>query len=209
MVNMKLSENNRIEILWEDDIIYKSTVQEVNDNSLTINVPAANGEYLTLNKGDKISVINYDKSGSVYEFTCEIKNRKVDNSIPLYVTGEPYNIKKVQRRDHVRIELVEKIGYRKKEENNREVKEAILLDLSGGGAKVKFVEKIKLNDNIILNLNYEDEEIVIEGLVVRSYRSLEGDYICALLFNEIEEKTREKIINLVFKIMRAQRARCR
>lgn len=207
MAKMILNENSRIDILWDEDKVYKSNIQEVNDDGLSISIPVINGEYLTLQSGKEIIAISYDKDGTVYKFNCKIKERKIEGTISLYVTDAPYNIEKIQRRDFVRVQFVKDIFYKRL--NNEGINRAMMLDLSGGGARVKFNEKFELNDKTKIIINHEDEEIEIETKAVRIEKALDGDWICGLLFDEIDERIREKIINLVFKIMREQRARSR
>ena len=45
----------------------------------------------------------------------------------------------------------------------------------------------------------------IKGKIVRVYMTENKDYICGVKFIDLEEKIREKIIRLVFTIMRKQR----
>lgn len=207
MVNTFFYENSRIDIIWDEDKVYKSNIQEVNDDGLSISVPVLNGEYLNLKYGNEITALSYDKNGVIYKFNCKIKERKKDGKILLYVTDVPYNIEKIQRRDFVRVKFVKDIFY--KSLNNEMLNKAVMIDLSGGGTRIKFKEKFELNDKIKIVINYQDEELYIETKVVRIEKALDGDWICGFLFDEIDERIREKIINLVFKIMREERARIR
>ena len=79
------------------------------------------------------------------------------------------------------------------------------MDLSGGGMRIKVKEKLSFNDSIISNLNYENEKVVIKGRVVRIEKTEDKRYIYGIDFKDIDNSTREKIIRIVFKIMRKQR----
>ncbi len=47
--------NNKVEIEW-DDGYYKSIIQDVNEDTIYITIPANEGKYLPLNYNDKITV---------------------------------------------------------------------------------------------------------------------------------------------------------
>lgn len=81
-------------------------------------------------------------------------------------------------------------------------KNAILIDLSGGGLKFRTADKIEKEELITLRLKYHDNEIFIKSKVVRRNTNDNGDYTYGVEFIDISEMDREKIIQLVFQIMR-------
>lgn len=83
-------------------------------------------------------------------------------------------------------------------------KNATLIDLSGGGLKFRTADKIEKEELITLRLKYHDNEIFIKSKVVRRNTNDNGDYTYRLEFIDISEMDREKIIQLVFQIMRKQ-----
>ena len=125
----------------------------------------------------------------------------------LYKLSKPYNISKIQRRNYVRVDMVEYAFYKLQNDNGEEVwKKGIILDLSGGGMKIKIEEKLSLRDRVTVNIFIaETEKVQIVGEVVRVEKSNTGEYICGLKFKEISERTRDKIIQKVFEQMRKQR----
>lgn len=103
--------------------------------------------------------------------------------------------------------MVEYAFYKLQNDNGEEVwKKGIILDLSGGGMKIKIEEKLSLRDRVTVNIFIaENEKVQIVGEVVRVEKSNTGEYICGLKFKEISERTRDKIIQKVFEQMRKQR----
>lgn len=83
-------------------------------------------------------------------------------------------------------------------------KNATLIDLSGGGLKFSTAEKLENEELITLKLKYHDNEIFIKSKVVRRNTNDNGDYTYGVEFIDISETDREKIIKLVFQIMRKQ-----
>ncbi len=195
----KLEVNNNIEI-YEDDKVYKSRIQSVNDDEIYIDIPLHNNEYLILNKGDDIHLIKYGNEGSVYELSCKVIDRKIEGNIRLYRLSEPYDIKKIQRRNYVRVETIRGIKcFRKDEEFN-----ALILDLSGGGMKIKSNKKLEIDEEIVSFVKTDDGKFMVKGKIIRVEETSFNQYSLGIEFVDIEERTREKIIKLVFSIMRKQ-----
>lgn len=210
MESLKLSINGRVDVLWEEENIYKSTIQEIEEDSFSITIPVNNGEYLTPHAGEKLELMCYDDGGNVYRFNCKVKGRNTDNNIPLYILSEPYDVSIIQRRNYVRVKIVQMIQYLKgslegENINSLKFSPAILLDLSGGGMKIKINEKPSLGEQLIAELKYNEYEALTKGKIVRIEKTEDNKYICGVNFDDLDNITREKIIKMVFTIMRKQR----
>ena len=94
---------------------------------------------------------------------------------------------------------------RKDDNKESEWHEGLLLDLSGGGLRIKVKEKIRLGEKIILKISCENESYEIIGKIVRCDKSQDGEYIWGIEFKEIDERKRDKIVQKVFSVMRKQR----
>lgn len=206
MKKFKLEINGNIQIL-EGEVFYKSNLQDVTESYILIDIPVNNGIYLTMNDNDEIEAEHYVDGGSYYKFNCRVLGRTREGKLNLYKLSKPYNISKIQRRNYVRVDMVEYAFYKLQNDNGEEVwKKGIILDLSGGGMKIKIEEKLSLRDSVTVNIFIaENEKVQIVGEVVRVEKSNTGEYICGLKFKEISERTRDKIIQKVFEQMRKQR----
>lgn len=210
MAKLELGINCRIDVLWEEDM-YKSTIQDVTDNEILITIPVVDGIYLTLKEGDVTEQIYYDSKGNLFGYKSKVIGRTTENNIPFYRLSKPYDITRIQRRDYVRVNVVQVINYIREEDLKEEIKgekkyeHALLLDLSGGGMRIKIKEEIKAEDIIVANLIYENQKIIVRGKVVRADKTDDKKYICGIKFYDIDNTTREKIIRTVFTIMRKQR----
>lgn len=216
MSNIKLEINCMVDILFENNI-YKSTIQDIREDEFLIAVPVNDGIFLTLNEGDELQQIIYDGNGNVFGYKSKVLGRYVESEKPYYRLSFPFDVTKIQRRDYVRVNIVQIINYINEKEietaneedveklRKRHYKNAMLLDLSGGGMKVKINDPIKMNDTIIANLIYEDENIEVKGKVIRRVKAEDRSFVCGVTFVDINNSTREKIIKTVFKIMRKQR----
>ncbi|MGL5353957.1 MAG: flagellar brake protein [Clostridium sp.] len=202
--------NSKLEIKWGEEI-YKSVVQDSNNKNLLISIPVIDSVYLVLKTGEEIELVYYDKRANVYNFKCRVINRITENKIPFYSISLPYDVVRIQRRNFVRVETVQLIKDISKceqelnNEINNKLNNAILLDLSGGGMKIKLREQLNENDLIVANIISDNDVLPIKGEIVRVDKTEDKRYIYGVSFCDLNNMTREKIIRTVFKIMRKQR----
>lgn len=214
MKKLELKINSKIDVVF-DKVYYKSTIQDINykEESLLISIPVTDGIYLTLNAEDVIEQIFYDSNGNVFKYDTKIIKRVTDNQIPFYKVTFPYNIEKVQRRDYVRVNTAETMEYKldekikKYEKDEKPYEKGVLLDLSGGGMRFKGNKEFSRGNILVAKIKYEDQNIEVKGKIVRVEKTEDKKYIYGISFMDISNSAREKIIRLVFTIMRKQRER--
>lgn len=202
--------NKKLEILF-DEKYFKSNIQDITENDISINIPSNSGKYLPLSKGDIIDVIYYEEE-NLYKFKSAVIGRKFEN-IPILIIEKPNEIKKIQRRKYVRVPLIRTVKYKNLKMEPRtnpgtldesEYTQAILVDLSGGGMRIKVSEEIKINDFILVSLTVNKENIIIVGRAKRIEKDDDGRFVCGLSFEWLENSTRERIIKFIFQLMREQ-----
>jgi len=202
--NLNININGNILVLYEEKY-YKSTVQDVKEDGFIINMPVEDGVYLTLNAGDEVIIDYFSDDGYYYEFNAEVISRLIENKMPMYKVSKPDRAVKIQRRNFVRVSLTENALYKKDDSKESDWHEGLLLDLSGGGLRIKAKDKVRLGDKIIVKLYFEKESYDIFGKIVRCDKSQAGEYIWGIEFSEIDERKRDKIVQKVFSVMRKQR----
>ncbi|KRU25414.1 flagellar protein YcgR [Clostridium sporogenes] len=206
--------NNRVEIEWEDGY-YKSIIQDVNEDTIYINIPANKGKYLPLNYNDKVTVF-YFHGEKIYKFRTIVTGRKIDK-ILLIALKKPQKMNRIQRRNFVRISLILKT-YAALIDSKRDLKEicysnkcntefdffdADIVDISGGGLKLCTKKDIDFGEEIIVNIPFEKENMAVKGKIIRKQNGKEK-YIYGVKFLDIDVLTREKIIKFIFSKMRKQ-----
>jgi len=184
-------------------VIYRCSIQGITENSVSINVPVNNGELLILNGGEVLDVQYCSETGNYYEFELEVIGRNNDDNIPMYNSSLPRNLRRIQRRDYVRVEVLRNIKYRRKEEESW--REAIMLDISGGGMRIKVPIELDIGDRLITKFESSGKLFEIEVEIKRNEKVNAGEYIYGLEFIDINEKRRDNIIEDVFFVMRRQR----
>jgi c-di-GMP-binding flagellar brake protein YcgR len=210
MTKGDLTINKRLEILV-DEKYFKSNIQDITESYIAISIPIKSGEYLPLTKGTLIDVLYYEED-NLYKFQSVIMGRKFEN-IPILLISKPREIKKIQRRKHVRVPIISTVKYKNLKNEPRtnpksiaksEYLQAILIDISGGGMKIKISEEIKLSQFLLLCLTINNEDIIIVGQAMRIIKDDDGRFNCGLSFEFLDSATREKIIKLTFQLMREQ-----
>ncbi|MCJ7691206.1 MAG: flagellar brake domain-containing protein [Clostridiaceae bacterium] len=210
MTKVDFAINKKLEILVGEKY-FKSNIQDVTDEYIAISIPINSGEQLPLSKGTVIDVIYYEEE-NLYKFQSAVIGRKFEN-IPILLISNPEEIKKIQRRKYVRVSTIGKVKYKNLKNEpmtspstiqDSEYLQAILLDLSGGGMKVKISEEVKLSNFLLVCLTINNEDIIIVGQAKRIVKDDEGRFNCGLSFEFLDNATREKIIKLIFKLMREQ-----
>ncbi|MCB2308763.1 flagellar brake domain-containing protein [Clostridium estertheticum] len=210
MIKVDFKLNKKLEILV-DEKYFNSNVQDVTEDYIAISIPTNSGEYLPLSNGSIINVIYYEKE-NIYKFSSSIIGRKFEN-IPILLLAKPDDIKKIQRRRYVRVQLIKtakyiNLKYEPKVNlsaiDNSKYLKAVLVDLSGGGMRVKVSERIKDNDFLLVALTVNEEEVLIVGQTKRIMKDDDGRFICGLSFESLDNATREQLIRYIFQLMRNQ-----
>ncbi|MFR5265983.1 flagellar brake protein [Clostridium sp.] len=193
-----------LDVLDDKGKAYKSRIQEINEDHMYIDIPMENGEYLLLRKNCEIGIIIYnEKIGMLYKANLRIISKKIEGNLRLYKVSRPYGIEKLQRRNYVRVDTTRAVKYKKK--GDIAYSDGIILDLSGGGMKIKLDKKIEVNDILNLIVELDGKFAQIKGQVRRVYKDeKDRKYVIGFEFTEINEAVRDRIIHIVFSVMRRQ-----
>ncbi|WP_298837182.1 flagellar brake protein [Clostridium sp.] len=210
MIKVDFKLNKKLEILINEKY-FNSNIQDITEDYIAISIPSSAGEYVPLSKGSIIDVLYYAEE-NLYKFKSIIIGRKFEN-IPILLIAKPEQVKRIQRRRYVRVPLVKTAKYiNLKNEpkvnlstiDDSKYLKAVLVDLSGGGMRVKVSEKISPNDFLFISLTVNDEEVLIVGQTKRIMKDDEGRFICGLSFEFLDNGTREQLIKYIFQLMRNQ-----
>ena len=109
-MGLQLEINDNVVLNYED-LTYKSTILDIKDDCYVINLPLGEGEYLTLEDGAEIE-LGIVKDNGYYILKSEIINRLMEDGKPFYRITIPVMKKKIERRDFVRISLLDYIFYK-------------------------------------------------------------------------------------------------
>lgn len=211
MNNFELDVNERLEII-SNDKIYKCLVTDLGEDWIKINLPVCESEYLTVYSGEILEINMYLDSGKCYNFNARVLSKGKEGNIPYYKLSEPFNIRRIQRRNYFRVGILNLAHYRNITNfYNEDIKEipyteAMMIDLSGGGVKLKINDEVNMNDVLSIKMNIKNSDIIVRGEVVRLEISEDKQKICGVKFLDISQAQTDRIIEELFEIMRKQRA---
>lgn len=212
MHSFSLEVNDRIEVIVNEKP-YKSLVIDVDDDAIKINLPANDGQYLMLHSGEKIEVNAYLENGNCFNFYSKVISKGKDGNILYYELEEPFNITAIQRRNFFRVGMVNSVQYKnitsipEEDFENIPFKEALMVDLSGGGIKLKLKEKVNKDDLFFIKMKIKQKDFLLRGDIVRIEETFDNERLCGIRFLDITEAQSDIIIGELFEIMRKQRTR--
>lgn len=197
----ELKINQKIDIEFPQSINFKkrypSRIEDKTEEGITIAMPMEKGNLIPVTERQRILIWYWDSS-AVYALFCRIKKIKIQ-PVPLVLLDFPENIKKVQRRDFVRVPANLKIEYVL--ENEESFKEANLKDISGGGLQFSTTEKLIKGHNLKLQIHLPEEIIECRGQVAWTKENLSPDmriFYIGVRFYKLDRYSQEKIIKFVF-----------
>lgn len=154
----------------------------------------------------------YLDSGKCYNFNARVLSKGKEGNIPYYKLSEPFNIRRIQRRNYFRVGVLNHVHYRKitdfesGEADGIPYTDAMMIDLSGGGVKLKINEKVNIHDILSIKMKIKNSDIIVNGEVVRIEISEDKQRLCGIKFLNISQSQTDKIIEELFEVMRKQRA---
>jgi len=213
MDDFNLNVNDRIEVVV-DKKAYKTLIIDLEDDSLMINLPVGDGEYLMVHINQKIEMNCFLDDGRCFNFYSNVISRGKEGSIIYYKISKPFDIKKIQRRNFFRVGLLDTIEYKKITDINKEefdsvpYKDAFMVNLSGGGLKLKVIDDtIKRYDLLLIRIRIKEIEIELKCDIVRIENTADKEKLCGLKFLDITPVQTDIIIQGLFEIARKQRAK--
>ena len=212
MEDFNLEVNDRIEVVTQTKN-YKTLIIDIQDDSLKINLPVNDGEYLMLHIGEKIEMNSYLDDGRCFSFYSKVISRGKEGNVLYYKISEPFDIKKIQRRNYFRVGLFDTIEYKiitninEYEFDSIPYKEGFMVDLSGGGLKLKVKDNIKKEDLLLIKMKIKGILIELKCNIVRIESTADKEKLCGLKFLDITPVQTDIIIQGLFELVRKQRAK--
>ncbi|QCX32334.1 hypothetical protein FDN13_00725 [Caloramator sp. E03] len=212
---IKLNVNQNLEII-ENDITYKSSIQDIKNEYILIGMPISGSKYMMIHIG---SIIEYYIANEKEVFKCRsvVLGKTKEKNIQLAMLSFPEVIERVQRREYFRLPIVMDVKYFILPENRvyidladvpigyfKNLEKTVTIDISGGGVKIISKKSAKHNDFILLSIKVPDEINVLCKVVRCDYDEAGKNYKIALRYEKIDERLRDKIIKFIFDKLREQ-----
>ncbi len=210
--------------------IYKSQVNDIKeDGLLEITMPIENGKVVLLPLGIRFEFVFYTGSG-LYHSIGQIRERYKQDNIFVLVIELHSQLEKFQRREYYRYPCLMNMQFYMitkedaQQKSTDEIfdglrddhfydnqKQAVILDLSGGGVKILGEDKLEADSYILLIIRLcndnIDKQYFIKGHVLASEKKedRQGKYETRIQFMFQDEHVREEIIRYIFEEERKDR----
>lgn len=203
----------KIEIMQlPDGERFKSLIQEIDGETVSVTVPYRQGKYLLLHNGEIVKV-EFTVSDAIYGFQAKVLGRKKSNHVPLVLLSRPAFFTRQQRRSFVRFPVTLPVRFYLNPQSGSslipescEEKQGKIIDISGGGLQIYTSTSLQAGAQVLLRLKLNDgdpQELFLSATVSwvtedEWHRSVRFG-VC---FSGISEAARERIISYVFSMMR-------
>ncbi len=186
---------------------YSSRVEEVSESKLLVAMPMSKGSPVLMETGGHFYAKVFADSG-IYGFDTSLLGKMI-RPLPLWSISIPKEMKKVQQRAFVRLDVSLPAELEYSDENGEIVSlKAATKDLGGGGLQIITDRPLMVRDCFQVYIKLPDNEAVQAKVeVVRCYKPQEERdlYWSAVKFVEINENYRDRIIRFIFRRQLEQR----
>ena len=220
-----LRKNKGIGLNTGENLTYVSQIRELSDDSIVIAMPIYEGRLIAMEVGTEYEAYFYTRKG-IQRSDCKVLSRKKEDNIYTAQIMLTTELKKFQRRQFYRLKCVidvmlsEMPDYEKenyiarrilKEDSDYEDK-GVMVDISGGGARVLSSKLYKKNSYIrikfLIVLDKKNIEIATAGRIVASFEHTDRKN---LFDNRIQfdsdRDIQNKIVKYIFEQQRLLRQR--
>lgn len=210
----KLRIGQKIHIMpFHEDEQYISSVYDMDEKGIYIPIPLSGSRPLVLHREEKIRIKYMSEDGAFTFVTKAIGRMAKENALPMYVVEHPKksDITRVQLRQFVRVPVLLEVQYAPPPASNEKpvFQKASTVDLSGGGMKLAFKEKIDNGSNLLISFHLplknkkKQQDLSLLGRVIRCdlVDADMGTYHASIQFLDIRPPQQDLIMAYVFERM--------
>lgn len=186
-----------------DDSEFSTQIESVDGDRIRILTPLYKSILIRLHPGTRIEMSVFDGL-NLYQFDAEAIDTVIDDKINYTNIKVTSDITKLERRSYFRVEVMQDILVRKKDdENPKDYSKGIAIDLSGGGIQFSSTGIISESSIIEIKIELDGEELNLDGEVLnRVHQEHLRSYKYMVKFIDLDKFTQEKIVRYVFKVQR-------
>lgn len=201
----KIEIDNRT-IMKNDSKLISQVLDIIDDKHMFVAMPIVNSVVVPIPVGEIIQIKYSKKSIGVFAFSARVLARKHSDHLSYMKIERLSDVKKVQRRDYFRLDIVLDVKMTVADNGLGESNSfnALTKDISGGGLRI--ISKTKVNPNNIVDIDLKTDDGIIHarGRIIRCvpYEGSGNDYDIAVIFDSIQEQARTQIISFIFNYQR-------
>lgn len=178
-------------------------VDIIDNNNFIILSPFYKGNVIELQAGDEL-IVNLTHENGIYFFLGLVIDIINEEGRAYYSVKVSSDIKKLQRREHFRLEITVPIVYQYITDNDKDIQgQGVTKDVSGGGLKFVSSSEIKVGQSLDIFVRFSQElEIKTSAKVIRCSRAGHEKYDISILFGQLSFGKRETLIKYIFNLQR-------
>lgn len=186
---------------------YSTRIESVKENFIILKIPKVNGLYLPVETDEELLLKHY-REGATFEAESTVNLRNDDRDPPTIVVSIPEEVKRIQRRDFVRVPCDIPVTVRVLQAGPGDTGETLsgsvsgaIKDISAGGVQVECPEALPLDSEVEVVFTLPHTETTMNEVfarVVRESDSEEPPHVLGLEFTSITENKRNDIIQYVY-----------
>ncbi|KAB8138501.1 pilus assembly protein PilZ [Gracilibacillus oryzae] len=184
-------------------VTYRCRVIETTQDKIIIDLPINElTDKTTFLTEGMVLKVSYIQNNSVFVFQSKVTGRRLDHVPGIILTFDKKSVKKIQRREFVRVDSMLDISLRSPLEQFPPIT-TVTKDISGGGLSVYLDPSQKLNENDVLDMmlvmpiDNTIEYLHIEGKVVR-FIEIETKGVLSVKFTDISIQHQQKIVRFCY-----------
>ncbi|MTV48040.1 hypothetical protein GJ688_03475 [Heliobacillus mobilis] len=210
----QLKVNDLIQILIPSGSIYsghyKSRVEDMDKDTLTLALPFKDGQLIPLHVGEQV-IFYLSTENGVWVYQSVIQSRR-SQPLPVIIVSKPIRADKVQRRNFYRfpVFLESQFALQLPETDPKDWpwNKMWIRNISGGGVCIASKEPIKVGEKVLVDLPIGREALRLGGQVKRVTIDGEGkdaQFLLGVEFLQPSRGQQEQIIQYIFTRQREQR----
>lgn len=184
---------------------YKTHIDEVGEKIVSVYAPIFQGQVVPLREGTPSEIVFWD---DIAAYALEsIIIQRIAIPVPVFVLELPDQIRRVQRRNFVRVAAFYPVSYRRVDKAGlSDSKKGTMLDISGGGMRFQSNEPLEKGAILHTYLELPNGQVQTPARVCRVDKIEDHKkFSISVDFYQITERERDRIIRCVFDLQRAMR----
>jgi len=189
--------------------LVSQVVDKIDNSILIIATPILHNQNVSISIGETLQITYVKQNVGVFGFKAKVIGKKRISELSYLKIERLGDVFKEQRRNFFRLEIALPIKIKTMDPKYGEQLEidGFTKDISGGGLRFITTKPLKLNSRVEITIYLEEESVVVQGRIVRCLFSIElrNKYDIGIMFENIDEKTRTKLIAFIFENQRKMR----
>lgn len=192
-----------IEIVFADRRHRTVVERQIDDDTLLIYAPIEKARAVTVSENELMDIIyvianNENSTYDVYSFEAVVSSREIHDQIPMFTIKKISPIKKIQRRDFYRLNIVKPLLIEKVDGDDSI--EVLTKDISAGGLMAISPKPLEVNSDYIVYMNIlPDAPVVLTARVLSSepFESETRRYIARFYFKDVSKHIQGSMVRQI------------